>query len=224
MTEEENVATIWLVKTNQKGGANVVKVKTLDERAVYDIGHAFGYYDYGDEHGMNTIFSSQEAISIYIQGYVRWAFRGGFLHATSERGEGYIAYKQAGQKSGIWAAMPLLKAVFQAMTLKEVINFIRVMSHGEKSPTDKLDKEKKPYIFVGMVCVREQYQGQGYMRKVMDMAFEEGNRLQVPVILDTDAKTKCDKYMHLGMKLAGIRDFGEYGKLYDLIKYPDKKN
>ena len=39
--------------------------------------------------------------------------------------------------------------------------------------------------------------------------------------LDTDAKSKCDKYMHLGMELAGTRDFGPYGKLYDLIEYPD---
>lgn len=196
-------------------------VKTLDERVVYDIGHAFGYYDYGKERGLNAMFSSQESISIYIQGYVRWVFRGGFLHTTSERGEGYIAYKLAGQKSGIRAAIPLVKAIFQAMTLGELIHFIRVMAHSEKGPEDHLDKEKKSYIFVGMVCVREQYQGQGYMRKVMDMAFEEGNRLHVPVILNTDAKSKCDKYMHLGMELAGVRDLGEYGKLYDLIKYPD---
>ena len=27
-----------------------------------------------------------------------------------------------------------------------------------------MDNEKKPYIFVGLVCVREQYQGQGYAR------------------------------------------------------------
>ncbi len=85
-----------------------------------------------------------------------------------------------------------------------------------------MDKEKKPYIFVGLVCVTESYQGQGYMRKAMEMAFAEGNRLQVPVILDTDAKSKCDKYVHLGMKLAGIRDCGESGKIYDLIKYPDR--
>lgn len=50
-----------------------------------------------------------------------------------------------------------------------------------------------------MVCVPEQYQGQGYMRKVMELAYAEGNRLQVPVLLETDAKSKCDKYMHLGM-------------------------
>lgn len=63
------------------------------------------------------------------------------------------------------------------------------------------------------------------MRKVMDMAFAEGDRLGVPVILETDAKSKCDKYVHLGMELAGTRDIGEFGKLYDLIKYlePAKK-
>lgn len=27
--------------------------------------------------------------------------------------------------------------------------------------------------------------------------------------------------MHLGMQLAGTRKFGEFGTMYDLIKYPD---
>ena len=59
------------------------------------------------------------------------------------------------------------------------------------------------------------------MRRVMDIAFAEGNRLNLPVILETDAQSKCDKYVHLGMELAVIRDIGEFGKMYDLIKYPD---
>ena len=99
-----------------------MKVTELDERVIQDIGHAFGYYDYGPEHGL--------------------------------------------------------------------------------------------------VCVREPYQGQGYMRRIMDMAFQEGDRLGVPVLLETDAKSKCDKYIHLGMQLAGMRRFGEHGVLYDLIRYP----
>lgn len=60
------------------------------------------------------------------------------------------------------------------------------------------------------------------MRRLMDMAFAEGNRLNVPVILETDAQSKCDKYIHLSMELVGTRNFGSFGKLYDLIKYPDK--
>ena len=55
----------------------------------------------------------------------------------------------------------------------------------------------------------------------MDIAFAEGDRLGVPVILETDAKSKCDKYVHLGMALAGIRNIGEFGKLYDLVRYPN---
>ena len=116
-------------------------VQSMTEEEIYSIGHSFGYYDYGEETGMSAAFSGKEATANYICAYVRGVLRGGFLHTTSEQGEGYIA-------------------------------------------------------------------------------FAEGDRLGVPVILETDAKSKCDKYVHLGMELAGTHDLGTYGKLYDLIRYP----
>ena len=198
-----------------------MKVTTFDESIAHDIGHAFGYYDYGEEHGLVDAFPSRDAVAEYIGGYVRMTFAGGMLYTTSERGEGYIAYKLPGQKLGLKAMLPLAKAFFGCMDFGSVVRFVKIMSKGGSGLDKKLDKEKTPYIFVGMVCVREQFQGQGYMRKVMDIAFSEGNRLKVPVILETDAKSKCDKYIHLGMELAGERRFGDYGVLYDLIKYPD---
>lgn len=198
-----------------------MKVTTFDESIAHDIGHAFGYYDYGEEHGLVDAFPSRDAVAEYIGGYVRMTFAGGMLYTTSERGEGYIAYKLPGQKLGLKAMLPLAKAFFGCMDFGSVVRFVKIMSKGGSGLDKKLDKEKTPYIFVGMVCVREQFQGQGYMRKVMDIAFSEGNRLKVPVILETDAKSKCDKYVHLGMELAGERRFGDYGVLYDLVKYPD---
>ena len=120
-------------------------VQSMTEEEIYGIGHAFGYYDYGEEIGMFAAFSGKEATANYICAYVRGVLRGGFLHTTSEQGEGYIA-------------------------------------------------------------------------------FAEGDRLGVPVILETDAKSKCDKYVHLGMELAGTHDLGAFGKLYDLIKYPEPSN
>ena len=125
----------------------------------------------------------------YICAYVRGMLQGGFLHTTSERGEGYIAYKLPKEKLCVRTLWPIAKGMLRNSTLKRL--------------------------------VREKYQGQGYMRKVMDIAFAEGDRLGVPVILETDAKSKCDKYVHLGMELDGVRDIGEIGKLYDLIKYPE---
>ena len=196
--------TVWVeleITTQLLNGENAMKITKWDEQAAEDIGHAFGYYDYGQETGMGVFYSSKEAVANYIAGYVRMAFEG--------------------QKMNLKAGMAILKALFRNMSLKEMIRMGKALSKGGKSLQDRMKKEKKDFIFVGMVCVREQYQGQGYMRKVLDMAFSEGNRLHVPVILETDAKSKCDKYMHLGMELEGVRYMGAYGKMYDLIKYPD---
>lgn len=198
-------------------------VKTLDESIIQEIGHAFGYYNYGKEKGLNAVFSTNDAVAAYISAYARGMLSGGLLHATSERLEGFIAYKMPGQKLGLKTVMPIAKGVFSSLTLKEIARFVSLASKGGPDLKSRLDKEKQPYIFVGMVCVREKYQGQGYMRRLMEMVYAEGNRLGVPVVLDTDARSKCDKYEHLGMQLAGTRDFGQYGTLYDLIKYPDAK-
>lgn len=89
-----------------------MKVTTFDESIAHDIGHAFGYYDYGDEHGLADAFQNRDAVAEYIGGYVRMTFAGGMLYTTSERGEGYIAYKLPGQKLGLKAMLPLAKAFF----------------------------------------------------------------------------------------------------------------
>ncbi len=127
-----------------------------------------------------------------------------------------FGYYDYGEETGMSAAF-----FGEEATANYICAYVRGVLRGGASLQDRMDKEKKPYIFVGLVCVREQYQGQGYMRKVLDIAFAEGDRLGVPVILETDAKSKCDKYVHLGMELAGTHDLGTYGKLYDLIKYPE---
>ena len=61
-------------------------VKSITEKEIYDIGHAFGYYDYGQETGMSAAFSGKDATANYICAYVRGVLRSGFLHTTSERG------------------------------------------------------------------------------------------------------------------------------------------
>ena len=73
----------------------------LCEKTGRHIGHAFGYYDYGQETGMTVAFSGKEATANYICACVRRMLQGGLLHATtSERGEGYIAYKLPKEKLG----------------------------------------------------------------------------------------------------------------------------
>ncbi len=126
-----------------------MKVTTLDEKSIHDIGHAFGYY---------AAFSGKEATANYICAYVRGVLRGGFLHTTGERGEGYIAYKLPKQKLGVRTLWPIAKGMLRNSSLKRLVHFAMAIKRGGVPLQDRMDKEKKPYIFVGLVCVREQYQ------------------------------------------------------------------
>ena len=53
---------------------------------IQDIGHAFGYYDYGTERGLINAFPSRKAMAVYISGYVRMTLRGGILYSAGENG------------------------------------------------------------------------------------------------------------------------------------------
>ena len=74
-----------------------MKVKTLDESTLHDIGHAFGYYDYGAEHGLIDAFPRRDAAAAFVDGYVRMALQSGMLYTTSENHEGFIAYRRPGE-------------------------------------------------------------------------------------------------------------------------------
>lgn len=194
-----------------------------DKCMIGQIGHAFGYYDYGIETGLVSLFSGRDDVATYICGYVRAALQSGLLHTVGEGKEAFIAYKCPGERASLRAVWPLLKAVCQSMNLSQMLRFVRLMQTAGPGTEDQFKKAKEQCIFVGMVCVLEPYQGQGYMRRLLELAFAEGDRLGVPVILETDAVSKCDKYVHLGMELVLTRDLGEYGKIYDLIRYPAGK-
>ena len=45
-------------------------VQSMTEEEIYGIGHAFGYYDYGEEPEMSAAFSGKEATANYICAYV----------------------------------------------------------------------------------------------------------------------------------------------------------
>ena len=133
-------------------------VKSMTEEEIHEIGHVFVYYDYGEETGMPAAFSEKEATANYICAYVRGVLRGGFLHTISEQGEGYIAYKLPKQKLGVRTLWPIAKGMLRNSSLKRLMHFAMAIKRGGVPLQDRMDKEKKPYIFVGLVCVREQYQ------------------------------------------------------------------
>lgn len=130
-----------------------MKVTTLDEKSIRDIGHAFGYYDYGEETGMSVAFSGKEATANYICAYVRGVLRGGFLHTTSERGEGYIAYKLPKEKMGLKTMCPIACGMLHNSTLKRLLQFgIAISGAGLPCKTAWTRKRNPTFLFGLSVC------------------------------------------------------------------------
>lgn len=197
----------------------MVKVTQLSDREIEEIGEAFADHAYAEgEKGMGYLYKDRDSVKEYICGYARAMLKGGCLYSTSDRHEAFVAYKYSRDKLPAAANRELLGAIFKTLGLGGAIRMLKAIKKGGKSYEDSFKKTKKPYIFVGMLAVRKQYQGQGYMRKALDIAFEDGRKRSCPVLLETDAMLKRDKYVHLGMKNVQTRRLDEGAYLYDLVK------
>ena len=70
--------------------------------------------------------------------------RGGFLHTTSERGEGYIAYKLPKKKMGLKTMWPIACGMLHNSTLKRFLQFGIAIKRG--GATASLDVENETAI------------------------------------------------------------------------------
>ena len=120
-----------------------MKINQVDEKVIADIGRAFAFYDYGAERGLVSAFAKKEQTAIYIEGFVRAMLKAGFLYTTSERQEGFIAYKRPGEKVRLSATLPLLKGVMQSMTFGEAVRFARCMGKGGTGLKKRLEAAVK---------------------------------------------------------------------------------
>ncbi len=199
-----------------------VKIISLREDEIRDIGDAFAHYEYeNSEFGMGYLGKNRQAISDYICAYVRMAISERVLYSTSEEHEAFIAFKNPGVNMRLGSAFDLLKTVPGCVDAGHLFKMAKHYGQAGKSYGAILSKLKIPYIYVGMVAVREEYQGKGFMRKLLEIAFEEGRRQGVPVVLDTDAHLKRDKYEHLRMKCVVTQHFEDGVELYGMVYEPD---
>ena len=130
-----------------------MRVKTLDESVIGQIGHAFGYYDYGIETGLVSLFSGRDDVAAYICGYVRAALQSGLLHTVGEGKEAFIAYKCPGERASLRAVWPLLKAVCQSMNLSQMLRFVRLMQKAGPGTEDQFKKAKGELVFSTVLSV-----------------------------------------------------------------------
>lgn len=200
----------------------MIRVTSLTEKEIREIGEAFANHHYVDgEKGMYSYFKNHEAVCDYISDYARCAMRRGNLYSTSDKHEAYISFRTSKESMIDAVGAGIAKSLIRNMGFFGALGFLRKLLAAGMPYDKKLKKEKKAFIVVGLLAVTEKYQGQGYMRKVLEIAFDEGRKRNCPVYLETDGADKRDKYMSLGMECVGTRKISDGSYLYDLVKWPD---
>lgn len=196
-----------------------MKLETMTEQEIESIVEAFADYQYENgEDGLFHLFPNKEAVRVYMRAFVRAGLKAGWFYTTSEKREGYIMISDSRSKPPASALAEVISGCIKSLGLKRSLVFLRTLKSGGRSLEDSMKKNRQEFIKIEMLAVTKPYQGQGYMRKVIDIAFQMAQERKLPCILDTDGRLKRDKYIHLGMQEAGERKIGERACLYDLIR------
>ena len=203
----------------------VIKLTGLNKEEVAAISKqiADAFYDYKyneDDLGLVKYIKSRDDMFTYMNAITQAAYNSGLLYTTSDRHEGYLMLSGEGAGAvrffdGIKMIMAEKKALGGFSNMKE---FIKACFAEGNTIETRMKKAKRKFIRIEMLVVRLEFQGQGYMRRILEDVYKLAEKNKVPVILDTDDKDKAARYEHLGMKLDRVRNCGEKFHMYDLIR------
>lgn len=161
--------------------------------------------------GIAETVPKEDIIKTFIaitEGY----YKMGTLYALSENYEGFLAYWDKKTKIPLKIMFRLFFRILKTVRFRSLLK----IAASSDEQYAKLFKDADDYIAVSMVVVLQQYQGQGYMKKLLTPAFREAEKRNCSCILDTDSPEKVVKYEHCGMKKVAEKQVGHGVTLYTM--------
>ena len=197
------------------------KVK-LTKEEMKEFAEVFAYYDYGhEEMGMVPYYPEypdRTSLVNYLVAMISTADEYDAIYATSEKKEGIIILTDTTHPFPRMAMIKMMWRMMRALGFKNFKEIIKKFQAGGASLEKTYRDSRKQFVQIELLAVKRMYQGQGFMRPLVETAFEVARQSNLPVIVSTDAKLKKDKYEHIGMKLVNIRTLGDRSFMYDLVR------
>ena len=197
------------------------KVTVMSDSEKHELAKA--YADYVCRPGEKSIFSvfgSRERILRYLEKSIRTALKSGWIYSVEDNREAYIASSYSDSHPPLHIMLSFPFRAMKAVCTRPLYDLSQLLKSGESSLADRMKKNGEKFLSVKMLCVRKEYQGKGYMRKVMEEVFRLADEKRLPVVLEIDETLKADKYKHLGMELEGVRRFTPEIAFYEIIYRP----
>ena len=197
------------------------KVK-LTEAEMREFAEVFAYYDYGNEEiGMVPYYPGypdRTSLINYLVAMIKTADEYGGVYGTSDKKEGIIILTDTTHPYPGVAMIKMMWRMARALGFKNFSDIIKKFQAGGASLEKTYRDSKKQFVQIELLAVKTEYQGKGFMRPLVETAFEVARSGNLPVIVSTDAKLKKDKYEHIGMQLVNTRTLGEKSFMYDLVR------
>lgn len=189
----------------------------ITDEEILLIAETFADYEFDSgEKGLYYLCRGRQGKIDFVKGYVRLGLKSGWLYAYGDKHQGYICIRTDKSRDSFLGWISFAKGIISGMGFIGALRFIIDYKKAGK-PIERFFK-KDGYVHIKMLAVRKEYQGQGYMRKLTQMAFDLAEELNVPCIVSTDAESKAVKYEHLGFELYQKRKVSEYFCEYDMVR------
>lgn len=200
----------------------MLQQRKITDAEATEFAEVFAYYEYGDkEVGMVPYYPGypdRTRLVNYLKVMINTANRLGAIYTTSDKNEGIIIITNTKHPYPGSAVFGMMIGMVKALGIKGFKDIMKKFHAGGMSLENKYRKEKKDFVQVELLAIKKEYQGKGFMRPLVETAFEIADEDHLPVIISTDAELKKDKYVHLGMSLVNVRDIAEGSHMYDMVR------
>lgn len=200
----------------------MLKTTKLTEDEMRQFAEVFAYYDYGDEEiGMVPFYPGypdRTRLVNYLLAMIRVANDCNAVYSTGKGNEGILILTDTTHPYPTAASLKMMRKMVKALGLRGFKSIMDKFQAGGESLERKHRSEKRQFVQIELLAIKKEYQGRGFMRPLVETAFEVADRGHLPVILSTDVKQKKDKYEHLGMSLVNVRQMDEKSFMYDMVR------
>ncbi len=194
----------------------MIRLTNLTEEETKAIGRRIGEAFYDEGEGLFTRIGREDAITA-LEIMTECYFRLDVLYTTSEQQEGYLAYWRKGEAKE-WGMKMVRVSFHMAWRFLREIPFgsLKKLLPLMSNPYEKIYQKEPDYVVISMVAVRREFQGQGYLRVLLEEPFRIAQERKIPCVLDTDTDLKVKKYISCGMKKTAETPIKGGGTMYTM--------
>lgn len=184
----------------QASTMDIVRVTNTSSEQLAEIGQKIGKAFAAEDAGVVLETPKEHVVKIF-EIMTEFYYKLGVLYTLRETEAGYIAFWAKDFKIPLKPKLHLIGRMLKEVPLRSCL---KIAPTGSEQFA-KVYKQEKDYIAVSMLVVLQEFQHQGFMRRLLETPFSIASERSIPCVLDTDTELKIKKYEKCGMRCSACK-------------------